>query len=367
MKKINQGPRRAVGFTLVELLVVIAIIGVLVALLLPAVQAAREAARRSSCVNNMKNLGLGVLNYESTHKIFPTSEGWELSDQQDEENVRAAIHPQTPNKYLSGKGWILTILPNIEQGPLYERFAAGGAFDGLGPFRSGFIPNPRPGFGLTSRSADGTIRVPDLMKTQLPILQCPSDETVKEFNVRHFQWMGYEVARTSYMGIADDTWLDLEPLLGNDLSLYPSGRYDPDPNAPAPPGDRDCHRGTRCRGIFFRNTWLRPIKMASITDGTSNTFMIGEDVPGYNRHSAAFYSNGDWASCNVPLNYLMNLSIEEVQASGDFGPQQGFRSRHPGGVNFCACDGSVRFVSDSGDSTAFRVSCTRDGAEVAEN
>jgi prepilin-type N-terminal cleavage/methylation domain-containing protein/prepilin-type processing-associated H-X9-DG protein len=359
----SRGPVYA--FTLVELLVVIAIIGVLVALLLPAIQAAREAARRSSCTNNLKNLGLGVLNYEAMHKIFPTSEGWEFSDTQDETNVQEAVSPKTPGKFLSGKGWILTILPNIEQGPLYERFKAGGAFDGVGPFRSGFIPNPRPGFGLSSRSASGDIRVPDLMKTQLPILQCPSDETVKEFNVNHFQWKSYEVARTSYAGVADDTWLDLEPLLSNDLSLYPSGRYELDPNI-SPPDDRDCHRGTRCRGIFFRNTWLRPVTMASITDGASHTLMIGEDVPGYNRHSAAFYSNGDWSSCNIPLNYLMNLTIEEVQASGDWGPQQGFRSRHPGGVHFCACDGSVRFVSESSDSTAFRVSCTRDGGEVMD-
>jgi prepilin-type N-terminal cleavage/methylation domain-containing protein/prepilin-type processing-associated H-X9-DG protein len=358
-------PCKGHGFTLVELLVVIAIIGVLVALLLPAIQAAREAARRSSCNNNMKNLGLGVLNYEATHKNFPTSEGWDASystNAGEEKNVVDALSP-AGSHWLSGKGWILTILPQIEQTQLYDRFAAGGAFDRKGPFKTGFINSPKPGFGLTSMSADGSIKVPELMKTQLPILQCPSDETVKDYNVNHFQWMGYEVARTSYTGVADDTWLDLEPLLGNDLSLYPSGRYERDPNI-SPPSDRDCHRGTRCHGIFFRNTWLTPIKMASITDGASNTFMFGEDVPGYNRHSAAFYSNGDWASCNVPLNYLMNLTIEEVQASGDFGPQQGFRSRHPGGVNFCACDGSVRFVSESGDSTAFRVSCTRDGGEA---
>jgi prepilin-type processing-associated H-X9-DG protein len=104
--------------------------------------------------------------------------------------------------------------------------------------------------------------------------------------------------------------------------------------------------------------------MSSITDGTSKTFMIGEDVPGYNRHSAAFYSNGDWCSCNIPLNHLMNLTVEEVEFMLDWGPQQGFRSRHPGGVHFCACDGSVHFVSESVDNTLFRTSCTRNGGEV---
>src|SRR3954467_5721830 len=136
------------GFTLVELLVVIAIIGILVALLLPAIQAAREAARRSSCTNNLKNLGLAVLNYEATQKIFPTSEGWDASYTDDEKNVVDALAP-VGSRWLSGKGWILTILPNLEESALYDRFRAGGAFDHKGPFKSGFINAPREGFGLT--------------------------------------------------------------------------------------------------------------------------------------------------------------------------------------------------------------------------
>jgi prepilin-type N-terminal cleavage/methylation domain-containing protein/prepilin-type processing-associated H-X9-DG protein len=353
------------GFTLVELLVVIAIIGILVALLLPAIQAAREAARRAGCSNNLKNLGLAVLKYEESNKIFPTSEGWDASYNGDEQNV-VDILSQPGHIWLSGKGWILTILPNLEEGALYDRFRAGGAFDRKGPFKTGFITNPKEGFGLTSKNATGDIKVPELMKTQLPILACPSDETVKELNVYHFQWPSFGVARTSYAGVVGDTWLGEEPLLGNDTAKYPSGTLD-EPS-PKDPTLRDCHRGTRCTGIFFRNTWLRPIKMASITDGTSKSFMIGEDVPGYNRHSAAFYSNGDWCSCNVPLNFLLNHTVEEEQASPDWGPQQAFRSRHPGGVQFCACDGSVRFVSESGDNTVFRSACTRNGAEaVAES
>lgn len=349
-------PDRA--FTLVELLVVIAIIGVLVALLLPAIQAAREAARRASCNNNLKNIALGVLNYETTNKIFPTGEGWDQSDNAaagEEQNVVDAL--ATTGYKLSGKSWILTILPQLEQGALYDRFAAGGAFDHVGHFRTGLINNPRPGFGLTSRSADGSIRVPDLMKSQLTILQCPSDESVREFNINHYQWniLAGGVARTSYLGVADDTWLNHFEPFHNNNSLYPSGIYEEDS------ADRDCHNGTRCRGIFWRNTWLTPVKIASITDGTSHTYMIGEDVPLYNRHNAAFYSNGDWSSCNLPLNYLINLEPE----LRDWWEEQGFRSLHPGGVQFAACDGSVRYVSDSSDNTAFRVGCTRNGAEIA--
>ncbi len=348
---------RPAAFTLVELLVVIAIIGVLVALLLPAIQAAREAARRSSCNNNMKNIALAVLNYEGTNKIFPTGEGWSESDNPtlgEEQNVRDALK-ETGYK-LSGKSWILTILPQLEQGALYDRFAAGGTFDHKGPFRTGLINNPIAGCGLTSKSADGSIRVPNLMKTQLPVLQCPSDESVREFNVDHYQWKALAggVARTSYLGVADDTWLGEFDEFENELSQYPSGVYAEDS------ADRDCHNGSRCRGIFFRNTWLIPIKMASITDGTSHTFMIGEDVPAFNKHNAAFYSNGDWSSCNLPLNYLIN----EPPEFRDWWEEQGFRSLHPGGVHFAACDGSVRHVSDSSDNTAFRVACTRNGAEI---
>ena len=138
----------ATGFTLVELLVVIAIIGILVALLLPAIQAAREAARRASCSNNLKQLAIGVLTYEQSHKIFPTSEGW---DGTDEQNVADAIHPATPGKYLSGKGWILTILPEIEEGSLYDQFVQGGAFDYKGPFQERIVRQSQRGFWVGVR------------------------------------------------------------------------------------------------------------------------------------------------------------------------------------------------------------------------
>jgi len=336
--------------------VVIAIIGILVSLLLPAIQAAREAARRSSCTNNLKQLGLAVLTYEQAHKIFPTSEGWEGSATQDEIDVQEALHPKTQGKYLSGKGWILTILPELEENSLYDQFRQGGAFDGTGPFRGGLCKNPKPGLGLVSMK--NGISVPELMKSQLSVLQCPSDDSVKLLSDRQFQWTSCPVATTSYKGVLDDTYLgDAATIFGNDESIYKSGIYKRDPD------QRDCHRGTRCRGIFFRNTWLAPVKSAKITDGMSKTLMIGEDVPAYNYHSAAFYSNGDWCSCNIPLNYLMNLPPELADPTA-WWDVQGFRSRHPGGVHFTACDGSVHFLTDSISHVVFRTSCTRDGGET---
>jgi prepilin-type N-terminal cleavage/methylation domain-containing protein/prepilin-type processing-associated H-X9-DG protein len=347
----------AAGFTLVELLVVIAIIGVLVALLLPAIQSAREAARRSSCTNNLKQLGLAVLTYEQAHKIFPTSEGWDSSGSADEPDVQAALNPKTPGKFLSGKGWILSILPQLEETALYDKFQQGGAFDHTGPFVGGLCKNPRPGFGLVSLK--NGINVPELMRTQLAAIQCPSEDSARQLSDQQFQWKTCMVATTNYKGVLDDTFLgDANTIFGNDTTAYPSGMtYKRDPT------ERDCHRGTRCRGIFFRNSWLSPVKMAKITDGASKTLMIGEDVPAYNWHSTAYYSNGDWCSCNIPLNYLMNLPPEMADPSA-WWDVQGFRSRHPGGVHFAACDGSVHFVSDSVNHVVFRTSCTRDAGEV---
>jgi prepilin-type N-terminal cleavage/methylation domain-containing protein/prepilin-type processing-associated H-X9-DG protein len=342
--------RKRTAFTLVELLVVIAIIGILVALLLPAIQAAREAARRSACVNNLKNVGLAVINHHDVMKHYPVNIGGHLPNE-------APMGVQQP-----GVGWILNTLPQLEEQPLFDQFRAAGAFEGN--FSGTLCIRPSVNVGLASTKNGNSS--PRLMRTQLSVLQCPSDDSVKELSTKQYQWP-CEAALTSYKGVIDDTWAN--ELGGGDLFSNPvpaqfrSGIY----KDPPPPGSNgtthDCHRDIRCRGFFFRQSFQRPVKVAKVTDGTSKTLMIGEDVPEYNYHSVAYYSNGSWCSCNAPLNFGIGQSPESI-AVGRWYDAQGFRSKHPGGAQFCLADGSVRFISESVDNVFYRTSCTRDGSET---
>ncbi len=342
-----------VAFTLVELLVVIAIIGILVALLLPAVQAAREAARRASCTNNLKQLGLAALNYHDTRGYFPLSlgTGWD--------------HRPDVSQDQPGVGWILSALPYFEEQALYDQFVAAGVFEGNVP-SAHICPKLRPGTvnaakrGIASQRS--TPSACDLLNTQLPGLLCPSDPSaaLESENQRSFL---SPVAVTSYKGVLGDTWLGQldHPLFSNDGTPFPSGvGYDVDPIRPTL--TRDCHHDTRCRGIFFRQTFLRPIRMAMVVDGSSHTAMIGEDVVELNSMSVAFYSDGDWCSCNIPLNNGLSHP-DPVTFRDDIFYARGFKSRHPGGVHFCYADGSVHMISDSVDHQLFRSACTRSGEE----
>jgi prepilin-type N-terminal cleavage/methylation domain-containing protein len=350
MRRENRG--HDTGFTLVELLVVIAIIGILVALLLPAIQAAREAARRVACTNNLKNLGLAVLNYHDAKKHFPVSMGYVR------EGGEAPADVEQPCT-----GWILNTLPQLEEQALYDRFQQGGAFEGTYTATGGGCRQPALGRGVGS--IKNGISVPALMQTQLSILQCPSDASVKQLSNVQYEFTGCYVALTSYKGVLDDTWLgqfEGSTYNNNAAAPYQSGIYREPTTSPVPT-DRDCHRDMRCRGIFFRHSYRRPVTIAKVTDGTSKTLMIGEDVPDYNKHSAAYYSNGDWCSCNLPLNHGMTLPPQDPIFLSTWWEGQGFRSRHPGGVIFCLVDGSVRFLPEDIDNVIFRTSCTRNGAE----
>src|SRR3954466_1287724 len=147
------------GFTLVQLLVAIAVIGILVALRLPAVQAAREASRRASCQNNLKNLALGVLNHEGAKKVFPVSyDGYAVA-------VAEGARPNEEN----GSSWIVSTLPYLEEQAMYDRFKATGALKDRYNAYSGAAASGNKGIGLN------TPEVRELISTPLKLIRCPSD------------------------------------------------------------------------------------------------------------------------------------------------------------------------------------------------
>jgi prepilin-type N-terminal cleavage/methylation domain-containing protein len=284
------------GFTLVELLVVIAIIGILVALLLPAVQMAREAARRSQCSNNLKQLGIAIHQYHDVHGRVPCNMDWG--------------GPQRVS-------WLTMILANLEQPSLQDILV------------------------------ENSFRLPDpacqpVREAILPVLTCPTDGTGRNIalSTAQYQWIGTPMALSNYKGVIGD------PNMGNG---WPGM------------GSADLHATSPNNGMFWRNSWQNPVKFSQITDGLSNTLMIGEDIPAHNNHSAWTYSNGSYCSCHAPLNYFPNPPTPD-----NWPTVMGFRSLHPGIVQFVAADGSVHALSDALDHDVYRGLCTRAGGEAVK-
>lgn len=332
------------GFTLVELLVVIAIIGVLVALLLPAVQAARESARRMGCSNNLKNIGLACLNYEQANKHLPITVNRRPSFEERGINGERLGPPggllATANggPGYSGKGWIVDILPHIEQQAMY---------DGMKPgFKGDWSVHPT--FGGTGM---GQKSLRSYMSQQLPTLTCPSDESAKP-STKLYWWEGVEVATTSYKGCIGDSLLT--------SVSEPPGLTEPTPFPGL--GSPNCHNTAECNGLIYRNTYFKPITLKSVTDGLSNTILAGEGVVSQDYHSAAYFSDGDWATCGIPLNYFI-IPEDENQIISRWYEARGYKSYHAGGAQFVMGDGSVHYLPENIDSLVYRGLATRNVGE----
>lgn len=337
--------RFSTGFTLVELLVVIAIIGILVALLLPAIQAAREAARRTQCQNNIRNVALAVLNYEERIKKFPIGMTFDPAN-------RTVVHNQL-REY--GPNWIIRILPYIEEQATYDRFDLKWPINGKG--------------GLTATDPKDA-RNREARGKSIAVLLCPSDGynqtlyTGKIENIHGDNW-----ARGNYAGNSGNNY----------IGSGGCGRYNGDND-----GITACAQGPEVNGSLpasdgwwsdLRRGVMGPnmsVRIAEITDGTTKTMMIGEVRAGISekdsrgvwaighagssllaRHGSAGDANGPNVCYPAADDVYSDvcgttLARDECMAcnTGGAADQATVRSSHVGGAMLAMCDGSVNFVSD---------------------
>lgn len=308
------------AFTLVELLVVIAIIGILVALLLPAIQSAREAARRTQCVNNMKQLATALHNYHDTYQCFPINYG----------------NNQQYNNNGTGKSWLIGILPFIEQQQLYTEI------------------NFTLRIGDNTAAANRTVNT-DVAEQGVKPFLCPSDGDSSNGVMGGRANVGGTWGVNNYKAVAGGNWAWGDHTGVSQLS----GKWPNDANG------LDRGNGIICRNSD--NQVMNYTRMAHITDGTSVTLAIGEAVPSWCTHTWWWWFNGATATCGVPLNYRIGYGDGQLKAwAGDWGRNYSFFSRHPGGAQFSLCDASTRFVSNDIDITLYRSVATISGAEAVQ-
>jgi prepilin-type N-terminal cleavage/methylation domain-containing protein len=309
---------RRQGFTLIELLVVIAIIAILIALLLPAVQQAREAARRTQCRNSLKQLGLAIHNYHDTYNTFPmsyTTDG-------------------TFSTLSRGRSWMVMILPYIDQSPLYN------TVDFNAPIAAVTTsPLPQP-------YSQNTI----VAKTVLPAFLCASDSSNGngQLNGRANMPGADFFGVTNYKAVAGNNWA-----WGVFPYTHPTGR-----NAGQNNG-LDLGNGWACRNNRTGGPFVT--RMRDLTDGTSNVTFVGEAAAGRVTHTMWYWFNGSTATAAVPLNnYIRNTAI----TAGDWNNNYSFGSFHTGGGHFLMGDGTVRFVSENIDLQLYRNLASIDGNET---
>ncbi|NLF70154.1 MAG: DUF1559 domain-containing protein [Candidatus Anammoximicrobium sp.] len=281
----------ASGFTLVELLVVIAIIGILVALLLPAIQAAREAARRSQCVNNLKQLAVAVHNHHDVHGRFP-------------------YQPADPDGVAAlGWQWGAQLFPFVELQAVYDDI------------------------GVKSRTAEAYFQAVlagsavDHRTTVLPVFICPSCnmDNVRKDRGSPDAWYSY-----AYNGI------DYQAAKSNYLAIIGFSHWG---------GAGSSRINGKSLGVYALGTMLpegKDITLKSIVDGTSNTFLLCEG----GGHRAAIgtillaSATGHGVNHNRTVSWPINSPTHE-------GRLRGASSAHPGGANFALADGSIRFVNET--------------------
>jgi prepilin-type N-terminal cleavage/methylation domain-containing protein/prepilin-type processing-associated H-X9-DG protein len=299
------------GFTLGELLVVIAIIGVLVALLLPAVQAARESARRIQCSNHLKQIGLAFHNHSDSMGHLPTG-GWGWNYVGDPDSGFGQNQPG---------GWTYNILPWIEQQALRD-------------------------IGLGQTGPLKQAELARLVGTPIKFYHCPSRRPPRTYPIT--------VQPTNAATVSVGAKLDYGANCGDGGNERSGG------DATTPPSANDVYPGI----LYDKST----VKLALVTDGLSNTFMVGEKYLSPNN-----YTNGADAADNENLYVGFDNDNSRSTGGSYFPPRQDtkllanlqiFGSAHPGGFNVVMCDGSVRVIQYSIDQNSYRYLGNRMDGEV---
>lgn len=275
------------GFTLIELLVVIAIIAVLVALLLPAVQQAREAARRTQCRGNLKQIGLALHNYHEIFRMLPPQCVYSGLD-------TVPVHSAANE---AAYGWATFILPQLDQGPLFNQLNVSG-------------------LELHLLLQQTTLR--PLTQTVLPIFRCPTDAALELNTLRPFSnapYGGTTAGTSNYVANAGTRWINSQNWLNGKIDSW---------------------------GTFLPSGKLR---LDDITDGTSNTLLVGErswdDLAGVWVGTRNYQGTGDVGMRMIAGTVEAKINEVSANATG------GFTSKHTGGAHFSLADGSVRFISEN--------------------
>lgn len=292
------------GFTLIELLVVIAIIAILIALLLPAVQQAREAARRTQCRNNLKQLGLALHNYHDVHRTLPP--GWIAVD-----NARPTAHDG-----LNGAGWGTMILPYLDQAPLYNLFNA-------------------------SYSIHDPVNFP-FLSNNLAAWNCPSDPKPERWMIEEESSPGTilaELPTANYIGnFGTDDLHGCENAAGT-APVLASGQ---------------------CRGdgAFYHNSRVR---LRDLTDGTSNTLTLRERRTD---STLGWYSTWPGMVAEGEEAFQRILGAADHVPNDPAAHFDDFSSHHTGGAQFGMGDGAVRFISENIDRGLYQALSTIQGGET---